>query len=376
MKKILKFLHLKYLYLYFVIYFISSYFFNGKLKSTGIYSTLENYLGIIIFPALLMLIFSSLFFFIKERKKKMVLNVKSHAFFILIISCLYLFMMYKLELPFTKEFADDNVIERFLNISIYKYNIGLIAAYLFYLILKNIMYCYIYAGLGFLIFCTFFLITIKFIKTTICRIYYEHKEKKRIQKEEQLLKEQIAIKEALEKREADKKLKMELEKEIRIKERVEEVILNKELVLESYSIDENENNDIINNIEETKFDEEEDEEFLKIIDPDFVSRPKEEKTKKEVVKQELEEENEEEKIENPASDMAYESTVDFPLFTITDSPTKEKIVEEAVEPLLEEVGNIEKPIEAVFEKPTKKTKKERELLTIRTPGGKKDDSSF
>lgn len=359
MKKILKFLHLKYLYLYFVIYFISSYFFNGKLKSTGIYSTLENYLGIIIFPALLMLVLSSLFFFIKDRKKKMVLNVKSHAFFILLISCLYLFIMYKLELPFTKEFADNNVIERFLNISIYKYNIGLIAAYLFYLILKNIMYCYIYAGLGFLIFSTFFLITIKFIKTTICRIYYEHKEKKRIQKEEQLLKEQIAIKEALEKREADKKLKMELEKEIRIKERVEEVILNKELVLESYSIDENENNDIINNIEETKFDEEEDEDFLKIIDPDFVSKSKDDKSKEEITEQE------EEKIENPASDMAYESTIDFPLFTITDSTTKK-----------ETVDNAENPTESVNEKPTKKPKKERELLTIRTPGGKKDDSSF
>lgn len=355
MKKILKFLHLKYLYLYFVIYFISSYFFNRKLKSTGIDSTLENYLGIIIFPALLMLVLSSLFFFIKDRKKKMVLNVKSHAFFILLISCLYLFIMYKLELPFTKEFADNNVIERFLNVSIYKYNIGLIAAYLFYLILKNIMYCYIYTGLVFLIFCTFFLITIKFIKTTICRIYYEHKEKKRIQKEEQLLKEQIAIKEALEKREADKKLKMELEKEIRIKERVEEVILNKELVLESYSIDENENN----NIEETKFDVEEDEEFLKIIDPDFVSKSKDDKPKEEITEQE------EKKIENPASDMAYESTIDFPLFTITDSTTKK-----------ETVDNAESSIESINEKSTKKPKKERELLTIRTPGGKKDDSSF
>lgn len=355
MKKILKFLHLKYLYLYFVIYFISSYFFNRKLKSNGIYSTLENYLGIIIFPALLMLVLSSLFFFIKDRKKKMVLNVKSHAFFILLISCLYLFIMYKLELPFTKEFADNNVIERFLNVSIYKYNIGLIAAYLFYLILKNIMYCYIYTGLVFLIFCTFFLITIKFIKTTICRIYYEHKEKKRIQKEEQLLKEQIAIKEALEKREADKKLKMELEKEIRIKERVEEVILNKELVLESYSIDENENN----NIEETKFDVEEDEEFLKIIDPDFVSKSKDDKPKEEITEQE------EKKIENPASDMAYESTIDFPLFTITDSTTKK-----------ETVDNAESSIEFINEKSTKKPKKERELLTIRTPGGKKDDSSF
>lgn len=366
MKKILKFLHLKYLYLYFIIYFISSYFFNGKLKSTGIYLFLENYLGIIIFPALFMLIISPLFFFIKDRKKKMVFNVKLHAFFILLISCLYLFIVCKLKLPFTKELADDSIIENFLGLSIYKYKIGFIATYLFYLILKNIMFCYIYVGLGFLIFSTFFLITAKFIKTTICRIYHEHKEKKRIQKEEQLLREQIAIKEALEKREADKKLKMELEKEIRIKERVEEVILNKELVLESYSIDENKNNDIINNIKESDTQEDDDEEFLKIIDPDFFSRQKNEKTKKEAVKQELEEEKEEEKIENPASDMAYESTIDFPLFTIADSPVKEEKIKETAD-------NTETVMENTLEK---SEKKERKLLTIRTPGGKKDDSSF
>lgn len=357
MKKVLKFLYLKYLYLYFVIYFISNYFFNGKLKSTGIYSTLENYLGIIIFPTLFMLLLSPLFFFIKDKKKKMVFDVKLHAFFILLISCLYLYIVYRLKLPFTRELADDNVIERFLDLSIYKYKIGLIAAYLFYLILKNIMFCYIYVGLGFLIFSTFFLITAKFIKTTICRIYHEHKEKKRIQKEEQLLREQIAIKEALEKREADKKLKMELEKEIRIKERVEEVILNKELVLESYSIDENMNNEIIDDIKEPTAVEEE--EFLKIIDPDFFNNPKEKNLKKEIPEQE------EEKIENPVSDMAYENTMDFPLFTITDSPIPKK-----------EDGEIADNIENTVEESIKKSKKERELLTIRAPGGKKDDSSF
>ena len=68
----------------------------------------------------------------------------------------------------------------------------------------------------------------------------------------------------------------------------------------------------------------------------------------------------EEKAENPASDMAYESTIDFPLFTITDSPVKDD-----TEHFMD---NNEKLI--------KKSKKERELLTIRTPGGKKDDSSF
>ena len=40
------------------------------------------------------------------------------------------------------------------------------------------------------------------------------------------------------------------------------------------------------------------------------------------------------------------------------------------------VDDTEKVTEIIPEKPVKKPKKERELLTIRTPGGKKDDSSF
>lgn len=64
-------------------------------------------------------------------------------------------------------------------------------------------------------------------------MYHNYKEKKRIAREEQLIREQIAIKEALEKREALMKEKLEQEKENKIKERVEEVLLNKELILDN-----------------------------------------------------------------------------------------------------------------------------------------------
>lgn len=62
------------------------------------------------------------------------------------------------------------------------------------------------------------------------------RKRKELQKEESAFKKNIAIKEALEKEKLIK-TKNGIRKEIRIK-RVEEVILNKELVLESYSIDE------------------------------------------------------------------------------------------------------------------------------------------
>ena len=53
-------------------------------------------------------------------------------------------------------------------------------------------------------------------------------------------------------------------------------------------------------------------------------------------------------------------------FTIADSPVKEEKIKETAD-------NTETVVEKTLEK---SEKKERKLLTIRTPGGKKDDSSF
>ncbi|MFR4478573.1 MAG: hypothetical protein ACLUBL_00105 [Fusobacterium sp.] len=141
--------------------------------------------------------------------------------------------MYALKLPFAEIVADDEIIERFLQLSLYKYKIGLVATYGFYLLLTNVMFKYIYIGLGVIIFCTTFLIVAKAINRGISKMYHDYKERKRIAREEQLIREQIAIKEALEKREAMMKEKLEQEKENKIKERVEEVLLNKELILDN-----------------------------------------------------------------------------------------------------------------------------------------------
>jgi hypothetical protein len=138
-----------------------------------------------------------------------------------------------LKLPFAETIADDEIIKEFFQLSIYKYKIGLVATYGFYLLLTNVMFKYLYIGLGVIIFCTTFLIVAKAINRGISKMYHNYKEKKRIAREEQLIREQIAIKEALEKREALMKEKLEQEKENKIKERVEEVLLNKELILDN-----------------------------------------------------------------------------------------------------------------------------------------------
>lgn len=336
-KKIFGFFRLRYIYIYFFLYSILDYYFNGKLRQAGIFDTLKSYMGITGIPFLFAVTVSmTISPHLKDRTKKMLLSVRLHCFFILSVCCIYMFFMHKLQLPFEKEMADSSVIEKFLQLGIYKYKIGFISAYLFYLILTNVMYIYIYIALSVLMFCTTFLITVRPIKMTITRIYHNYKEKKRIEYEEQLLREQIAIKEALEKREILMREKMEQEKENRIKERVEEVISKKKLVLESRSIDEK-NNEVDKKNEVTE------EEFMKIIDPDF-SKDDREKIK-EIPEAKIEESTEkklveEVKTESMPSDMAFESPTEFKIFTVGSSEKEEKEVKTEV-------------------------KKERKLLTIK-----------
>ena len=212
---------------------VADYFFKGRVSELGIFSFIDSYFGVVVFPLIIILLFSILFPFITNKTKKMLLSVRLYCFFLLSISCILLYLMYILKLPFAETIADDEIIKEFFQLSIYKYKIGLVATYGFYLLLTNVMFKYLYIGLGVIIFCTTFLIVAKAINRGISKMYHNYKEKKRIAREEQLIREQIAIKEALEKREALMKEKLEQEKENKIKERVEEVLLNKELILDN-----------------------------------------------------------------------------------------------------------------------------------------------
>ena len=212
---------------------VADYFFKGRVSELGIFSFIDSYFGIVVFPLIIILLFSILFPFITNKTKKMLLSVRLYCFFLLSISCILLYLMCILKLPFAETIADDEIIKEFFQLSIYKYKIGLVATYGFYLLLTNVMFKYLYIGLGVIIFCTTFLIVAKAINRGISKMYHNYKEKKRIAREEQLIREQIAIKEALEKREALMKEKLEQEKENKIKERVEEVLLNKELILDN-----------------------------------------------------------------------------------------------------------------------------------------------
>lgn len=235
MKKVLNFLKLRYLYIYFLIYIVIDYFVKGRISNLGVFNFIDSYFGITIFPIIIILLFSILFPFMNNKTKKMLLSVRLYCFFLLSISSILLYLMYILKLPFEKMIADDKIIIQFLQLALYKYKIGLVATYGFYLLLTNIMFMYIYIGLGIIIFCTTFLIAARCINRGIKRLYNDYKERKRIAREERLIKEQIAIKEALERREAMMKEKFEREQENKIKERVDEILLNNDVMIKNYS---------------------------------------------------------------------------------------------------------------------------------------------
>lgn len=295
MKKLLCFIKFRYIYIYFLLYILADYFFKGRVSKLGIFSFIGSYFGIVVFPLIVILLFSILFPFINNKTKKMLLSVRLYCFFLLSLSCILLYLMYDLKLPFDKVVADEEIIKKFLQVSLYKYKIGLVATYGFYLLLTNVMFQYIYIGLGVIIFCTTFLIVAKTINRGISRMYHNYKERKRIAREEQLIREQIAIKEALEKREAMMKEKLEQEKENKIKERVEEVLLNKELILDN-SITEN----------ESSSEEKEEKKVPKSLNPN-----------KNLSQEKIENRN------NPP-DNSERFNDNFNLFTINNSEEKEK----------------------------------------------------
>lgn len=248
MKKVLNFLKLRYIYIYFLIYITIDYFIKGKISDLGVFEFINSYFGITIFPIIVILLFSILFPFMNNKTKKMLLSVRLYCFFLLSISCILLYLMYILKLPFDKLIADDKIIIEFLQLSLYKYKIGLVATYGFYLLLTNVMFMYIYIGLGVIIFCTTFLIAARCINRGIKRLYHDYKERRRIAREERLIREQIAIKEALERREAMIKAKFEKEQENKIKEKIDEILLNNDIMIKNYS--EGESITLEENIEE------------------------------------------------------------------------------------------------------------------------------
>lgn len=214
-------------FIYFLVLFLIclSYFVESPLKELRIYEKAIQYFGITLLPALLFFVFYGFIFFCKDRIKRFVYEVKLYFFLVFVILVLYTYIIYKSGLDLTdlqNIILDDGYYRNLIEICIYRFRIGYVPTYILWLILnlkfsfQNIFYGMLLAQLV-----LFFLIVYAPIKNYIRDNYRAYKERKRLEREERLLYEQIKIKESLEKNETIRKIKFRENKEKLLEEKVE-----------------------------------------------------------------------------------------------------------------------------------------------------------
>lgn len=201
MKKFSILIQMRFLYIYLLLYMIVGYFYNSKIKKLGFYSFIEDYFGYFIFGVLFLILLNIFSFFIKCKKRKMVYSIRVKFFAILGVSSLFLWGVYKLHLPFEKVLADEEILQRAVELFVYEYKLGVILSFIFNYCIGRIYFNYLYILLYSLIFISLFFLLAKRVRITITTIIANRREKKRREIERKLVQEQIELMEALERKE-------------------------------------------------------------------------------------------------------------------------------------------------------------------------------
>ena len=211
---------IKYVYFYFLflLYLIAGFFRDVPLIKKKIYENLYNYMGLMLIPTLLLLIFYGLIFTIENKKRRFFWELRLYYMYILFFILVYIFILSNLGItPTTASIVELNgdFIRNLINRSLFEYKIGYLPTYLLYefvnlsLRFKQIPFHYFYYGLYGVGFFLFLLI----IFGPLIRSMNRAKEKKRKERErikaESKIREQIEIKKKLEKGEKVSTIKAE-----------------------------------------------------------------------------------------------------------------------------------------------------------------------
>lgn len=194
-------IQLRFIYVYMLIYTIIGYFYESYLKKNGLYSFLETYFGVTFFIVFLLAILNIYYFFIKCNRKKMVYNIRIFFLYILIISIIFLCFMYSLDIPFKKQLANDELLQKSIELIFYRKKFGLITTFIFDLLVSKVQFLYLYITFYILAFLSFFFIGAKSIRRVITKIIVIRKLKKKMEADRKALQEQIRLMELLEEKE-------------------------------------------------------------------------------------------------------------------------------------------------------------------------------
>jgi len=193
MNALVNFFKSKYLYLSILMYLLGDFFLGGPLKEKGLFSYIYLYFGKFSFLLGGLLFFNIILSFVRGPKKKDIFSINIEFIMILALSCVYFLFMLKMQVPFTKEVASDEVLKKGINISTFEYNCGQVPSFLFYLLLSKFPYLYVYILLGamFLV-SSIIVVFVPFIRRII---NYYRQEKVEIEREKKTmkLKEQVIV---------------------------------------------------------------------------------------------------------------------------------------------------------------------------------------
>lgn len=215
-KNIFKFKNLYLLLLGSLAYF----YYVGSPKIVQWEEVISKYFGITKY--LIYTILLTNYVTLQNKKKQNMLSFIMHFSYVFMLAICFILISYNLGL-LSKIPNLQNLEERFLELSIFKYKLGLIATYLYsFLILnKNIYIFYTAVGVSALIILFMSVsLTNWLIINNLKSVKEGYIKRKKIEEEEALILEKIAIKEAIEKNTIEQIKKMEIARENEIKEQV------------------------------------------------------------------------------------------------------------------------------------------------------------
>ena len=211
---------IKYVYFYFLflLYLIAGFFRDVPLIKKKIYENLYNYMGLMLIPTLLLLIFYGLIFTIENKKRRFFWELRLYYMHILFFILVYIFILSNLGItPTTASIVELNgdFIRNLINRSLFEYKIGYLPTYLLYefinlsLRFEKIPFHYFYYGLYGLVFFLFLLMVFGPLIRSLNRFKERRKKERERIKAESKIREQIEIKEKLEKGEKVNTIKLE-----------------------------------------------------------------------------------------------------------------------------------------------------------------------
>lgn len=220
----MKFLKLRYFYLIAIFFLLFLYLFPTILHVEGQREWTNIYFGNLVYLLFFVFLLYGIRMWITEIGGKIAFEIRIFLFLLCFLSALYLLLLYQVGVTLETVSISEEMKNQLLNLSIYRYHLGLIAAFGLYS-LANLgqypFYYYSYALIGIFSFC-FFLLIYKPIQKRIKNYFRVKRERRRREREEKLLQEQMQIKKALEREEYRKKLQFEQRKTEIIQEKAKD----------------------------------------------------------------------------------------------------------------------------------------------------------